>query len=364
MAAETFTTFDGNLKRRYVGKTESLVPSYAICQNFMKFDSANKTGERYQIHVRVARPHGVTIAGTGVRGTAYALNGARAGQTRPAFVEPSSFILQEQVSYDLVAEAADSGQSFTPAMDGIVKSSVESSRFYQEMMLLYGGSNIGQLASGSGAGTTRAYVITVASWAVGLWSQMEGAAIDFVDAANDGGAVLNTNEPVIVTSVDCDTRTINVSGNATDLTAISAAIGTGAYIKPVGFDGGWGLGIARVLSHTSGTLFGINSSNHGLWKASQYANGSAKATLATFINAGAKVVGKGGMCDLDFLVSHWTFADLGIDTIDFKRTAEKDGFEFKAGARSIELVGPQGRITITQHPMVMAGHALGVCRKT
>jgi hypothetical protein len=229
------------------------------------------------------------------------------------------------------------------------------------MCLLYGGRNIGKIASQTGSSTTRAWVIDPEFWAVGLWSQMQGAAIDVYNSANDGGTKQNSNALISITSIDASTRTVNVSGNATDLTTIDSAISGGAYIKPMGFEGNWGLGVSRILRHTSGTLFDIDPASHGLWKAHQYAVGSSKLTLSHILSASAGVVGVGGLCDITLYVSHWSFMDLSIDSVEFRRTAEAEGFAFKAGAKSIELEGAQGTITIEKHPMVMAGEALGMC---
>jgi hypothetical protein len=364
MAAENFSSFEGALKKRYVGTTESLVPSFAILQKKFKFDSANKVGDRYEVHVRTANPHGVTAAGGNSLGTAFSLQAARAGQTKPAYVKPFEMVLREQVSYGLIAQAGSTETAYAPAMDEVVRAMVQTARFYQEMSLLYGGRNIGKIESQSGSSTTRAWVIAKEFWADGLWSQMQGAALDVYNDANDGGTKQNSIALVAVTSVDASTRTVNVSGNATDLTAIDSAISGGAYLKPVGFEGMWGLGVSRILRHTSGTLFDIDPASHGLWKAHQYSGASGgKLTFSHVLNAASGIVGNGGMCDITLLVSHWTFTDLSTDSIEFKRTAEADGMAFKAGAKRIELEGPQGTITIERHPMVMAGEALGICEE-
>jgi hypothetical protein len=363
MAAETLSTFEGNLKKRYVGTTENLVPSFGILQKKFKFDQANKVGDRYEVHVRTANPHGVTAAGGNALGTAFTLNAARAGQTKPAYVKPFETVLREQVSYGLISLAGSTETAYAPAMDETVKAMVQTARMYQEMALLYGGRNIGKIASYSGSSTTRAYILTADSWSAGLWSQMQGAALDCYDNANDGGTIVNAVALVNVVSVNASTRTINVSGNATDLTDIDTASGTGAWFKPRGFEGNWGLGVSRILRHTSGTLFDIDPASHGLWKAHQYDNESGKLTFSGILNAAAGVVGTGGMCDVTLYVSHWTFTDLSTDSIEFKRVAEADGTSFRAGAKRIELEGPQGTITIERHPMVQAGEALGICEE-
>lgn len=364
MGAENTTTFDG-LKRRYVGTTEDLIPSYAICQQIMPFDSKNRVGDRYEIHVRTKRPHGMTANGGATFGDMVALNAARAGQTRKAFVTPFSYVLRDQVSYDLLALAGDNQQAFEAAFDGIVHSCVESARAYQEGQILYGAQSYGRIESNTvNSATNHTYTLTKASWAVGLMTQFDGAAIDVYTTDNDGGVKLNTNGLMTIDSVNADTRQITVTGIAADITAVAAAIATGAYIKPLGVEGKWGLGISRVLQHTSGTLFGLDSTANGLWKANRFDCGGTELTLAKILNGAARIVGKGGLADLDVLVSHWTFTDLNIDTIQFKRTADDSKTDFKAGVDSIELMGPQGRIRIVQHPMVKAGHALAIARKT
>jgi hypothetical protein len=362
MGAENLSTQEGLLKRRYVGTTEQLVPSFGILQKKFKFDSANKVGDRYEVHVRTANPHGVTAAGGNALGTAFTLNAARAGQTKPAYVKPFELILREQIAYGLVSLASNTETAYSTPMDETVKAMVQTARAYQEMACLYGGQNIGVIESYTGSGTTRAWVISKASWGAGIWSQMQGAALDVYDDDVDGGNKVNANALVSVVSVNASTRTINVSGNSTDLTDIDTASGTLACVKPVGFDGNWGLGVSRILQHTSGTIFDIDPASHGLWKAHQYSV-DGKLTFSHILNAAAGLVGNGGMCDITLLVSHWTFTDLSTDSIEFKRVAEADGMAFKAGAKTIELEGPQGTIKIERHPMVKAGEALGICEE-
>jgi hypothetical protein len=348
---ETGTTLDGEFKRRYADK-ENLVPDQAILQQEGRivFDTANKVGEDYQVTVRVRRSQGDTWAGGSTGGTAYALNPARPGQLKPARVSPANFTKREQLPYSLVSRSQDGGQAFEPVVDDVVEDMMTGARFAEEMALLYGGGNIGVVESStSSTATVYSIVITKASWAIGLWCQMEGAGVDFYTS---GGSKVNTNAEVTVTSVSAATRTVVFTGNATDMAAIAAT----NTIRPLLASGNWFSGIDTIVTNT-GSLFGIDAATYGLWQANTQSAGSAPLSLLTVNALDAQCASRGGMGKSTLLVSPWTWADFNNDLSALRRYADSTRKEMDIGTTSLKFYSQTGELEVLCHPMVKAGDA-------
>lgn len=205
------------IAKRVFGDISRAIPAWALMQERMPFKERAKIGSEYEELVILRRPQGITASRTGA-GTIYNLNAARAPKSEPARVSGTEITMRDQIAYGLAAAAEKAGKAaYESAVAEILLNLAEQHRFFLETMMLYGQSSdgIGRIASFSGAGTTRAIVITPAQWAPGLWVQAENAEIDVFQ--NKGGTQRNTLATIVVTSVDTDTRTVNVSGNATDL---------------------------------------------------------------------------------------------------------------------------------------------------
>lgn len=352
----TITTaqLDGWYKRVYGPKLENVVPEFAVLRKRIPFKRAQKIGDSYRFPVKLTRSHGITWNGGATAGTAFALNSAISMVTKEANVTGSEFVLREQISYGAISRSGTGNdESFGPVMDEVPVDMAETANFYLEMALLYGGSSIATIESVSGSSTTRAWVITEASWAAGLWAQMENANIDVYSAS--GGlpnTKINTNAVVVVTSIDADNRTVNVSGNATDLTNILAT----HLIVPVGAVGNWFDGLDRIMVNT-GSLFGISASTYNLWKANTFAAGSVQATMSVFQRAVTKAVVRGLMEKVSVLVSPYTWTDMNNDLAALRRFGQSTKSELDIGTEAITFYGANGEMEVIQHPMVKAGEA-------
>lgn len=357
--AVTVSSLDGFFKRRYGQALEKVLPSCSDLAQDIKFSKQDKLGDSYNVPVRLRRGTGWTWAGSGVAGTAYTLNGANSGLTKNASISASSFVGQEQIAYDTISRAGDSEQAFGAAFDEIVSDQTDSASFAREMAILYGGSSIGTIESLSGSGTTRDWVISKATWAPALFLQLEGASLDVYTASSGlPGTKLNANAVVVVTAVNVDTRTLSVSGNATDLTAIVV----NSLIVPVGAKGNWMSGIDVIVTNT-GSLFGIDAATYGQWKGNSYSAGSAALTLGKVLSAAAKTVVRGHMGDLTCYLSTYSWTDLSVDHSALRVLGPEAVGEVKLGTDKITYRGPNGNITLKSHPMVKAGEAFMLSTK-
>lgn len=364
MAAESTSTLDGWFKTRYADKAAKLVPEFVILPRYFKFNSKKKTGDTYQCTARVRRSFGWTWAGSGTSGTAFALNDAVAGQTKPANVGGTEFVARSQIPYSVIKRAQGSEQAFGDAFDEIVQDMTEGAHFAREINLLYGGTNIGDILSvgavaGAGGAWTKDCVITVAGWAPGLWSQAEGMPIDVYTA---GGVKRNTAYTMTVTAIDPDTRTVTITSVETPGSVELTAVAATDVILPQGAYGNWFTGLHTIAQNT-GTLFGINAATYSLWGGNSYGAGSAAATMAKFTKAVIPTVTRGGMDKVTFFCSTSTWADLNNDHAALRRFSESTKSGLNLGTNKITYYGPNGEIEIVPHPMVKQGYAYGLQTK-
>jgi hypothetical protein len=361
MAAQTSSELDGFFKTQFVDPQIDLVPDWAILGGTIPFDAENKLGGAYTRNVILSMPHGVTFCDAAQDTT---LNDPVPIYTADASLDSDEFWLRMSIAQGLLNRASSTKQAFASIMTPIVKKMEDATNFYREMTLLHGGRHIGLMTSmtNPAAGTTATVTFAnsgaSATFASGLWAQMEQAKIDFYDAAADGGTKINTGGPITVTSVDVSAGTVAVSGDNTSLTAMYNS-GTFSlyYAKPIGADGKWFTGMRSIVGHTSGSLFGINASNYTLWKGNTFDAGSVKATFSTFVKAAAKTLPRGGKGTRKVLISHATWTDLDIDSLLYRYDTNKKGGELDQGVESYTYRCATGTIDFVMHPMMFPSEA-------
>lgn len=346
------SAMNGWYKNRY-GPKNDLVPEWAILQQDFPYEKAKKTGEYYVEPVRLRQAHGVTFKGSASIGTSYTLNDPVSAEWKQLQIQGCEITLRDQIAYGAIAAAMGGDTSYGSIVDETVLGLDQSHRFYLEIGMLYGQTSIGTVESQSGSGATRAFVITKASWAPGLWSQAEKAKFDSYDTV--GGTKLNTTQAIVVESIDADTRTINVSGATADLTATVATSVLVFYLSSAemmtGFD--------KVITNT-GTLHGISASTYSLWKGNTHSAGSSALTMGILHAAAMKPTVRGLRGALTFYVNTFSWGNLVDNENALRRYAEKNGKEYQTGADEVSFVSANGKMTIKHHPCVKAGEAFGI----
>ncbi len=358
MAESTTSTLNGYFKEVFGPKLENLVPSFSEVAQDIPFDQDNKIGEKYTFPVRTSRAMGWTFAGSSTAGTAYTLNDAIPGITREASAEGTSFTLREQIATAVCTRAASSKQAFGKAFSDIVTDMRDSGSFARELCLLYGGSDIGVVSADPGVSTTGSltFVLTAASWATGLWAQMENALVDVYETTLV--TKRNTVGDLQVTAIDPDTRSVTLTGADADLTAIT----TGDRIVPKGANGNWFNGLRVICGNTSVSIHGINPATYHLWRGNAYALNGA-ATFAKIISAGARSVVRGGLGERICYLSPFVWTDLADDAADLRRFADSTKGGLDVGTTEITYYGVNGMIRLKPHPMVKTGDGFMISKR-
>ena len=342
----TQAQLDGYFKNVYADTLSDVVPDFAVLGKKIPFRRQDKIGKDYLFPVQLTRSHGYTWNGGVGAGSAFTLNPAISLEMQEASVTGSEFVLREKISYGAVSRSGGREESFGPVVDTVVMEMVNSAAFQREMCLLYGGGNIGTVAAPT---ANPVFTITAASWAAGLWAQMEKAEIDCFDVA---GVKQNGVGPLVVDKVDPVTRSITLTGDAADLGNIAA---TDVFV-PRGAQGNWFTGLDTILSNV-GTLFGINAANYSLWQGNTYDAGGLPMSVGKLQSAMTRATVRGLMEDVTVLVNTWTWTDLLNDLQALRRYANDIRSEVETGSNSIKFYGMSGTMEIVPHPMVKASEA-------
>lgn len=354
------STLPGLFKQVYSKEVADAIPQFAILQQRIPFSKAQLLGDYYHIPVVLADEQGFTYGGNTAAN--YTLNSGIAMQLQDAQVNGYELTLQSGISYGAVSRAQNRGeQAVESAVRLLIERMKASGAKRQELALLYGQSTggLGLLSATSGSSTTRVYTIASATWAAGIWSGLENTQLDVYYNTGSSAVHINTNAAVVITAVSAANKTISVSGNSTDLTAIDAqvgsTVGTSATLYFYGAFGNEMVGLDAILTNT-GTLFNISATTYNLWQSNIYDVASAQLTMGKTLSGVAVAVGRGLMEPAQFLIGVDSFSNLVADLAaqrrfdgSWKAKKGENGFEM------IEFYAQNGSIEVIPHGMVKSG---------
>lgn len=359
------STLPGLFKQVYANEVKDAIPAFSIVQARVPFSKAQLLGDKYHLPVVLSDEHGFTYGGNTAAN--YTLNAGIAMQLQDAQIASSELTLQSGISYGAVSRAQNRGeQAVESAVRLLIERMKASASKRVEIELLYGASisGLGVISATSGSSTTRVYTIAGPTWASGIWAGMENAQLDVYRATGTTGVQLNTNAAVVITAVSVANKTISVSGNATDLTAIDAqvgtTVGTNATFYFYGAYGNEMSGLDVILTNT-GSLFNINATTYNLWQANIYDCLSAQLTMGKVLSGLSLATGRGLMDPVALFLGTDSFSNLVADLAAQRRF---DG-SYKSkkamnGVETIEFYGQNGLIELIPHGMIKSGDAMAI----
>jgi hypothetical protein len=364
-AFETQTTLTGLFKDVYEDKIVNLVPESSVLQKRIKFvENDKREGRLLHQPVLLSLPTGMTF-GVG----AVALNNPVASTMGDAQIAGAGMTLADRITYDVAAKAASGGvRAFVEATELIVDALTQSMSKFIEIELMWGSSahgTLGQSSVNAGTGTVGTLVIDLAEWSAGIWSGMENINIDLYS----GATLVNTNAAIVVTAVAVATRTITVSGNATDIALLTSTYATTALqIFPYLAYGQEMQGFYNILSNVA-SIFNINAATYALWQSNVY------SVLSTALNFGkvqsgiALATARGLMEDVTVFVNPTTYSNLITSQAGARRyDSSYKKSELENGTESLCFYGPNGKIEIVAHIFMKQGYAFALplkrCQRT
>lgn len=355
MSANTPSTLSGLFKEVYGDDVMTLVPDSAKLIKIVPFVSEDKQiGNKYHQPVILSHEQGFTYAAYDAG--AFALNDSVALAMQDAQVSSSQILLRTSISYDAAARASSSKKAFQKATQLIVENMIESMSKRVEISNIYGLTGIGKCNTSANVDATHTKItLTTESWASGIWAGMEGARLDIYY-----GAVQETaNAVAIVTAVDSANRIITISGHATDITAIDAAILAHAGLVDLYFYGTYGTemaGLDKIITN-SGTLFNISAANYALWAGNSYAAGGA-LTMGKLLSAVSKAVDRGLNEDCTCLLNPATWGNVMSDLSALRRyDGSYDKNKAENGVQKISFYSQNGKIDLVSHNIIKEGES-------
>lgn len=339
-AIATTSTADGWTKDVF-GNVLKAVPDNIRLLDYLPFESKNKLGQQLSEVVWLTGENGFTYNTGASQG--FTLNESVVAEADELTLSGGEIVLRSQTAYKLLFSAVNAGKA---AFGSYYKQKIANMRAAHmkrlEINAMHGGRSIGQLASISGTGTTRALVINADYWAPWIWNGAEGATLDAYTTTTK-----NNTGAITVTSVDYSTRTVNVSAasEANDLTPLETATTS----KELYFEGSYGAeatGLIGAVSN-SGTLYGISGSTYGLWAGNTVAVGSVNLTWDKIQDGIEAACGKGLDEDVILFVSLPTWSTLNSDIGALRRIdAGYSVSETDVGTRAIKYHSMNGGVTV------------------
>jgi len=358
MAGTTTTDLNGLFKQAYADDILNLIPEESVLTRMIKFQGRNYLlGNTYNQPVIVRSEQGFTYSRPN-NGT-FSLNAASSMKTQNAVVDGYIILEQSGISYEAVARS-DNVNSFRNAVDLVMQDAMESFARRLEIALLYGQSptGLGQVNTSTNVNaTTTTLTFTTGQWSAGLWTPLEGASLDVYTSV---GVHMNTNAPVVVSSIDVVNKTITITGNSTDITTIDNGTdilngvlrfytgGTGTADEAVGLD--------KIMLNT-GTLFGIDAATYSLWKANTFAVSGA-LTLAKIQEAVSTAAARGLSEDVELFVNPVVWQDLSSEAMTFRMLdSSYSAKKTVNGTEALEFHSQNGKIAVYAHKYVKEGEA-------
>ena len=363
-----------NIFKEVYGDLKDLTPNDQLLSKDIPFSEKQRVGEKFVEAVCLTHETGFTLSNSV---EAFELNSPRAGKVRQAEVTPYITVLPSIVPWSTMSRSSGGGtKAFIEATKYIVKNNLKSHEKISEILRLYGQSDglLGytsyatatyrDVSFTTGTGTlngitftnginaaSKAILFAPGTFAAGIFVGMEGVAILQVDA-ND--AIVGSGSLV---SVNADYGYITV-----DFTPIAASSTTSHRICFSGQETASELiGIQKILSTTTGNLFGIPVSGFSLWQGVNY-NANGKLTFAKVQEAIGQAVNRGGLSgDLRFYVNPRSWATLNTNEAAMRMyDSSYKSSEASNGSESITFFAQSGKVEFVPHRCVKEGDAFGL----
>lgn len=359
MAGTASPNLQGNFKEAYASQITDIMPGATPLQKAVPFVARERrTGNLFHLPVIVTSCQGFTygLVSSGI----LTLNDAVTMQTLDAQIQGVQLCLQNQISFESMAKSRQN--SFKPAQDLVIDDSVESMRKRIEIGLFYGQSTKGlglvtQSSQSNVSATQTRITITPGQWSAGIWSVLQNGKFNFYTGTS---TLVSSGADAVFTllKLDPDNRYLYITGTATGITALEAAVGAAATVRPY-FQGAYGVesaGLELIMTNT-GTLFNIDADQYSLWK-SNVMNITGSLNYGRIQQGVAKATVRGLDEDVTAWVNPMAFIDVSNQITALRRFTNSEDNKKGAmgGGDKLNFYGPQGgMVSVVPHLFVKAG---------
>lgn len=332
---------NGLFKEVYANKLKELIPDGVKLLNMIDFkESSDKLGNFYNVPCVLGLEHGITFASSA--DDAFNLQPAIAGVIQNAQVRGSPAVLRSVLGYNAASRSQSSAGAFLEATKFLVSNMMRSMAKKIEIEMLYGQQGYSTVASGGG---TANLVMTTAEWAPGIWAGSENMPIEI--RATDG----TLRGSAQVTAANMDTRTVTTD-------SVIAGVQAGDVVWHKGAYGNEFVGIHKILTTTSGSLFNISVSQYNLFQGNQYSASSGALSFAKLNLATSRGVEKGLEGKLSAFVNPRAWANMLSDQAALRRyDGSYSKKKLENGSEALSFYAQNGEIEIIPSIYVKEGYA-------
>jgi hypothetical protein len=350
--ANELSTLNGLFKETYADKLKELIPDGVKLLNKIKFMAKQKQpGNFFHQPLILGMEHGVTFAGSDE--DAFNLNPPVAGQIKDASVKGSPLVMRSLLGYVSASRAAQGGaQAFEDATKFLVANMLRSMAKKLEIQMLYGQKSYGAISAVSGATLT----IKTSEWAPGIWAGAENMPIEIrtYQAAGDTPSSSSSVAEAVVKSVDLNARTIilqaAVSGITTTANQEDVIFHKGAF-------GNEFPGIHKIISQSTGSLFGINVADYNMYRGNTYDAGSANLSFAKLNQALTRAVEKGLDGKVLVICNPRTWASMLNNELTLRQYDQSySSAKLENGSKSLKFFSQNGEMEIEPSIYVKEGY--------
>lgn len=339
-------------KEVYAENIKNLKPSGVKLYNMIKFVEASKRGGKfYNQPIALGYEFGFSYGGTS--GAVITLDSPVSAAHENTQVKGSSLTLSSYLSMDAASRSMNSKAAFVQETKYIVENMFESFMVRLEAICMYGGSGIGEVESVTG----NVIKIEDHEWAAGLWAGCENMPIEIRSSAG-----VKRGETSVL-KVDMQAKTVEVDGLPAGVVGTDVIFHKGAYDKEA-------VGLHKIASNTTDTLFGVDASQYSLFQGNIVDVGAsvgspAVLSFAKIEEAVARMMEKGlSEEEITVLCNPLSWKNLLTD-LAAKRSFDQSYSQAKLdqGAKEIVFHGPNGMIKIVSSIFCKEGYSYIICPK-
>lgn len=372
MAQFTTTTTQEGLFKEVYGEQIKVIPDIGKMLKIIPFSEGERIGKHFVEQMVLTHEGGISEAAAG--DGAFDLLTSVAMATEKAEIDGAQILIRGNLDYESIHKATEKGpKAMRSATQTVVENLTESINSRLEWNMLYGRSEIGITSSAAAtSGTVTTVTFTAASWSDGAWAGKEGHQVAFYDSAGTNLVSSGADAVFVVGNVDNDARTVAFTGTSTGSTALVSDIGSAAqYVYWLGSTGPNSsghppstnglksmVGLNKIITTSSGTLFGLPVGDYSLLRGNQYSCSSGPLTLKKILGGLALPQARAGLVGetMTLFCSPITWNNIASDQAAFRRYGAERG-KADNGFEAIQFHSASGPVEIIGHPFVKRGEA-------
>lgn len=343
-ANDITNTLNANYKAVYADDIVEMIPDGVKVLKDIKFVEGDKAqGGTYHQPVCLGLEHGASF---GVGEDIINLAAAVAGKLEDLTVTGFQMVMRAQWGWTAISRAVGKKAAFRNATEVVLTNLMRSHKKKLEALMLYGQSGLGTVLSVSGNDIR----LTDATCAEGIWVGAERMPIDVYTSTT-------ITQQTTITAV-------TIAATSPYITLTVANPGTVTAGDVIYFRGSYGkefMGIHKILTQTSGTLFGVAQSSYPtLMAGTAYAPSSGQLTYQKLVKAAALALPKGGEGRFKVYCHPESWQDVVNDMESARDFSAQKPTILERGVDNIKFHSVAGIIELVAHTGIWRGYCYGL----